>query len=305
MGLKWLKSDIKYQEKCSIFFSNISQTRFRSKKKDKEEYAWGAPEFKVYPSGIDFGLCPLKYLTGKMIPSVIDNRKGMYRVARGKAIHGEYQKDFLESDKLYPKPNTETMTERIKQKLEDEWPEVPFHDLEENACIRDEAGNVLVTGLSGSVDAVIDWLGPVPVEIKSTSIFIEKWSKHVEDNLPDTKHICQLATYMVMMNRLGYYDKPITRGILAYVNAMYEPEDQKSEVEFVIHLDKPHPKLVDKGFSGTVRELIEDLLFKGIAPERKRFIENYLQEEKEELVCMYSNCKSHSGQRRTKIRASN
>lgn len=302
--LKILRAQVRDTNKCSIFFSAVRQVRIQEPTKKKLEYEWGEPEFKIYPSGIDFGMCPLAYLESRTKWDGINNLKGIYRVKRGKALHWEMQEDFKDSERIYPKPCTDNMTERIKEKLESEWPEVPFHDTEENAFIKDEEGNLIVTGLSGSMDAVIDWKGPTPVEIKSTSIPIEKWKAHVQDNLPDVKHICQVATYMVMANALNYYPQKVEKGILAYCNLLFAPEDQDCEAEFVIYLDKPHPKLVEKGFEGTVRELTEELLFKGLAPTRKNFIENYLQEEKKEVLCTYSKCSKHNGLHRTKVRKS-
>ncbi len=270
--MKFLKSQLISQEKKSIFFPEIRKVRRKEIETRKGTHSWGAPDFKIYPSGLSFGMCPARYVESLAKWSGIEDMGAIYRVKRGSAVHGELQSDFLLSEKIYAKPNNIT-NKRILDKLESNWPEVPFHDTEE-------------TGISGSADSVINWQGPVPVEIKSTSIDPKKWKKHREENLPSLQHVCQIGIYMWMFNRLNYYPERVTRGILAYLNLMFEPGNLESEHEFVVELDKPV-----KGYVETLNELVEDLVLNGIVPCRAQLMAG------EEVKCTYSKCKTHNGRK--------
>lgn len=267
LKLGFLKKQIKSQQRGNIFFSDIRRTRRKEIEKKKLEYEWGAPDYKIYPSGLSLGMCPKDYIISLENWNGISNLDAIYRVKRGSAIHKEFQKDVLLSDRLYIPPGNIT-DERILKKLEKEWPEVPFHCKE--------------TGVSGSIDSVINWEGPVPVEIKTTSIEAARWDQHLKRNLPYLSHITQIGVYIWYLNRLKYYNEEVTRGILAYNNLLIAPGNDKAELEFVIDKDyKP------RGYTEPIIDLVEDLILNGVSKCR----EQYIQAGGDSVECTYSKCR--------------
>lgn len=267
LKLGFLKKQIKSQKRGNVFFTNIRKTRRREIEKRKSEYEWGFPDYKIYPSALCLGMCPKDYILSLENWNGIGNLDAIYRVKRGSAVHKEFQKDFLLSDRIYAPPKN-IFDERILKKLDKEWPEVPFHCKE--------------TGVSGSIDAVINWDGPVPVEIKTTSIEPSRWNQHVEKNLPYMSHITQIGSYIWYLNRLGYYREPVTRGILAYNNLLFSPGIDKAELEFVI--DESY---IPKGYTESLNDLVEDLILNGVSKCRMQ----YIQTGRDSVECTYSKCK--------------
>jgi hypothetical protein len=72
------------------------------------------------------------------------------------------------------------------------------------------------------------------VEIKSTSIDPKRWEDYKTKNIPFKNHICQLMVYIWHFNHLKYFDKPVERGVLAYVNLLIPPGSQDAEQEFLL-----------------------------------------------------------------------
>lgn len=238
----------------------------------KQEYEWGEPDYKIYPSGFTsktFELCPAEHIVSLENWGGIAQLAGVYKVRRGSAVHEEYQNELLESDKLYPKPEN-IADERMKQKLEDKWPEVPFHDHE--------------TGISGSVDLVMTWKkAPCLIEIKSTSIDPTRWEEYKSKSLPSEHHLIQFGIYYWELLKLGYYAE-IPRGVLVYNNLLFPPGDEKGELELLIPPDyelKKYPgiKLID---------LAEDLIL-NLQDCRNQYIQN----GKDGVVCHYGRCRKH------------
>jgi hypothetical protein len=272
--MNFIKSQIKAQAKCSVFFSEIKKMRMKGIELSKQEYKWGEPDWKIYPSGFTgktFELCPAEHVISRENWSGISQLTGVNKARRGSAIHDEFQKEWLESDKLYPRPNTSNMDERILTKLEEAWPEVPFHDHN--------------TGFSGSIDLVIKWKDePCLVEIKSTSIAQDKWVEHKTKRLPLEHHLIQFGIYYYEALELGYYDS-IPRGILVYQNTMFEPGDPKGEMEYLI----PPDYKMSKYPGTTLLDLSRDLVL-AVADCRLQYIQN----GRDGVVCSYGRCRKHN-----------
>jgi hypothetical protein len=257
--LKALASD---QAKGSVFFSQVRRVRRIEIEESRRAYRWGAPDFKLYPSSLSFNMCPKAYIESLPEFNGIEDLTAIYRVKRGSAVHTELQDSFLKADKVFPRSKLH-VPERSLKKLEENWPEVPFHDLD--------------SGISGRVDGLMDWKGPVPVEIKTTSISPDKWEKHTETNLPLPYHLCQGAVYCYELNLLHYTEEPITRFILAYINLMMSPGDAKAEKEYVIDYEPLRERTT--------------LLISHLTQVRNAFIKG------EEIECAYPECKIHEGKR--------
>ncbi len=285
----FLKSQIKGAERASIFFNEIRRTRREQIEVSKEEYEWGAPEFKLYPSGLSGpNMCPKDYVLSYLKWGGIADLNGICRVSRGNAIHWEFQQDLLLSKKNYQRPNLDLAAPRMKEKIEEVWPEHPFQDFE--------------TGYSGSLDGVMDWQGPCPLEFKSTSIAQEKWKDHIETELPKVNHLMQFGCYFYHVIKLKYFPVNPERGLLCYYNTMFDPTKQDQEVEFPIYYKKPHPKL---GGEETLEEIITNLIENGTTPCRNQLIEqweDYLQGKELNIECTYNKCSKHNGKKnRVKI----
>lgn len=224
MKYGFLKSQVTDQIKGSIFFSQIRKARLAEIEKKRSEYEWGAPLYKIYPSGLKFTMCPVEFVRGLEKFSGIEDIGSQYKVKRGSAVHAELQEDMLTMPGLFAKERLHLPDDEQRAKLDLMWPEVPFWDK--------------ASGISGRLDGLLDYNGPVPLEIKSTSVDPKKWEEHIEKNLPNSQHICQGAVYCYELSHLGYVDRPITRFVLAYINLLYMPGTQLAEKEFVIEYNQ-------------------------------------------------------------------
>jgi len=263
--MSFLKSQAKDQTKGSIFFSQIRSVR-RSEIIDKEaEYSWGPPLYKIYPSSLSFTMCPVEHLKSLSEFNGIKDLGAIYKTRRGTSVHGELQSDLLKSSKLYPKEKLEAKFEGDQlEKFLANWPEIPFR------CQK--------SGLSGRLDGLLYYGSPIPLEIKTTSVPIDRWLTHVETKLPDSKHICQGAIYCEMLNSLGIVEEPITKYCLAYLNLMYAPGEEKAEQEYIIDYTDE-------------LKLKTQLLIEHISIARNAYISG------EEIECTYPLCKSHGRQK--------
>lgn len=213
-------------------------------------------------------MCPKEFIQGLEQFNGIEDLDAIYRVRRGSSVHEELQTDIARSGKLWDrKILTDTMVKArsslvgdpILVKLQDLWPEVPFWDEE--------------SGISGRLDCLMDWQGPVPVEIKTTSIPPDRWEQDIEKRLPLPNHICQGAIYSYMLPMLGY-TPPIKRFVLAYLNLLMPPGDQRGEKEYIIEFT---PELKDK-----VEQLRAEIIL-----QRKAYVAGEI------TPCTYNLCKKH------------
>lgn len=284
----FLKGQIKGAEKASIFFNEIRRTRREQIEISRESYEWGAPEFKLYPSGLKSPtMCPKDFILSYLTWGGIADLKGICRTSRGSAIHWEFQQDLLLSKKNYERPDLSNSAPRMLEKIEEVWPEVPFQDFE--------------TGFSGSLDGVMDWKGPTIIEIKSTSIPEADWKKTISDSLPKVPHIMQLGCYFYHIIKQKFYKVYPEKGLLCYYNTLFDPTLQEQEVEFPVYYDRPH-ELVDP--DRTLREVVTDLIENGTTPCRNQLIEQwetYLQTGELNIECTYDKCSKHNGKNRVKI----
>ena len=231
--VNFLSQQIKDQSKGSLFFPSIRKVRRKDIELKSESFYWGAPDYKIYPSAIkSWGQCPKTFIENAHKFNGITQIEGIYRTRRGTAIHNELQKDFLLSDKLAPKPQNIT-DPRILRKLEDNWPEVPFHDLD--------------SGVSGSIDAVYLLRKEIiPIEIKSTNLSEEDWEKAIQTNFPRTRTqwTIQTCIYLHYLNKLNYYpDFQVKRGIVAVINGCIDPANPDGEHEIIIDFEEYREKI--------------------------------------------------------------
>jgi hypothetical protein len=203
-------------------------------------------------------MCPVNHIKGLEKWSGIDDVTAIYRVKRGSAVHKELQQDLLQSKSLYDPPGN-ISDPRIKSKLTNNWPEVPFHDFDSR--------------LSGSVDCVLNFRGqPLPGEIKTTNIDPERWEQH-QKTLPMPNHLCQASIYCYELLKLNYYPgKEIKNFLLIYLNLLYPPGDQKAEKEYLLEYDAPKTEHL-------VQELTKNM---------NQYISG------EEMICQYQLCKIHN-----------
>ena len=202
------------ERKSSPIFTELTRLRLKDIERKKAAYTWGAPDYKIYPSQLIFGICPISYLKAKESYSGISDVLGSFRTRRGSAIHEEIQKDLLWSKKLYP-------LEKLNISAQDTvvWPEIPFWDKK--------------SGISGRLDLMWDLDGPVPVELKTTSKIEKAWN----ELKPDSSHRCQASIYCEELMQMGIVQEPIKQFMLVYVNSMMRPEDPAAYKEFFIPYD--------------------------------------------------------------------
>lgn len=256
---KFLKSLLRDKANNKIFFPMIRSVRKRSIEIRKENYRWGAPDYKIYPSAIrSWNICPVEFIKSLETAqgNVIDQLDGIYRVRRGSAVHAELQEDLLISGKNYADPLG--LSPELYQKLCDNRPEIPFTDPE--------------SGFSGRLDGCISFKGePLPIEIKTTSSDIKTWTK----NLPKPEHKIQGAFYCYFPNKLKYYPVKIKRFLLCYLNLTLDPANQQNgEEEFMEEYDST---LEDK----------THLLVTHLTGARQAYINN------QEVNCAYPLCRIH------------
>lgn len=295
-----------YKADNTLFFNEVRESRLKEIAKRKESYNWKFP-FKIYPSMFHYGMCPVDYIVSLTTFSGIDNLVGIYRVKRGSAVHTEFQDDFKHSKRIYPYDEINQTKDDYTRGL---WPEVGFYDK--------------ATGVSGRADGIIKFDCPVPIEIKTTSVFgklseeeypmlkelveqyennggrkLKKNFKPLQDfistigynnwweKLPMPQHICQGAIYCEEFNRMGFFDKEINKFILAYVNLVIPPGDTRGEKEFVMHYDE---ELKDK----TCR------LLEGLSEVRSQYmsIKDFSSVFwADQLECTYKDCRKHAAKK--------
>lgn len=204
---------IKNSLKRSFFWSVIRKTRTKEAERRKTSFKW---EGKIYPSSppLKFTMCPHKYFQDIEKPRVFE-LEGIYRMEAGTYKHSELQACLLQSGGLYDKP--QNLSSALEAKLLKNWPEVPFL--------------LEPLGLSGRLDGVLKIQDrPVVLEFKTTSKAEKTWA----ELSAKAEHKCQIAIYMYVLNKLKYYDKPIEKGILAYLNMQMPVSDPDAEKEFII-----------------------------------------------------------------------
>lgn len=260
--MSFLKTQAKDQIKGSIFFSQIRAVRRMEMFEKESTYSWGEPHYKIYPSSLSYGICPIDHIKSLKDFNGIKDLGAIYKTKRGSSVHTELQDDLVRSSKLYSKEKLQErfFGEQLEKFLEN-WPEIPFR------CQK--------SGISGRLDGLLMYDSPIPLEIKTTSVPIDRWLNHVETKLPDPKHICQGAIYCEMLNSLGIVDEPISKFCLAYLNLLYPPGDDRAEQEYIINYDLP---LKEK-----TKSLIEH-----ITMARDAYI------AQESIECSYPYCKTHS-----------
>jgi hypothetical protein len=263
--VSYFSDQINDQEKGRLFWPTIRKVRRAEIEESKRDFHWGEPDYKLYPSSVkSWTACPKKVILAHTVWGGISELDGIYRTRRGSAIHTEIQEDFQCSDRCAPLPDTSSMTERIKLKLFNNVPEVPFHDFD--------------TGFSGSVDSVLQLRSGeiIPVEIKSTGLDEDQWAESIEKEFPRNMKAwtIQLCNYIYHLNKNKYYDRKITRGILAIINSRFDPANKEAYLEYVIDYSE---------YETRISELIEHLSL-----HRKAYI------NKQDLECSYPLCSEHN-----------
>lgn len=258
MNYSALKQQLLDQKKNSYFFNAIRRVHRKQEELNKIEYDWEGRGFKVYPSSIDFGMCPYAYFRNhKEYEENRDPIMSSYRKSRGSALHKEFQTWFLKSNIIAPRPNIKL--EYPKNKLKKLWPEVPI--LYEPAMV------------SGQADGVMLYKNQLCIlEFKSKNEDEKDWEETIERRLPMSYHVAQAAFYADIMTEQEYWNQPVEWLCIAYLNTRFKPGDPKAEKEFYLPYDN-HLK-------GRVSILKEHLV-----KERDAFI------NKIESFCTYPGCK--------------
>ena len=263
--MSYFTDQINDQELGHLFWPAIRKVRRAEIEKSKKEFRWGDPEYKLYPSSIkSWSCCPKKVVQDHSKWNGISDLDGIYRTRRGKAMHWEFQQDFLRSDRRAPEPNKANMPDRIRKKLEDNPSEVPFQSL--------------ITGFSGSVDSVLQTRAGeiIPVEIKSTGKDSIDWEYDILKQFPRTMEswTIQLCIYIHHLNMLEYYPTRISRGILAVVNSREDSADKYAYLEYRINYSE---------FQHRTEELVKHLSWQRLA---------YIMQD--DLKCPYPLCREHT-----------
>jgi hypothetical protein len=210
--------------KGSVFFSAIRKARRIEIERKKKEARW--QDYKIYPSSLkSMTQCPKEFIKSLEKAGTIEDLQAVYRVKRGSAVHREFQDSLLLSDKLYQKPKY-IEDERIRAKLEANWPEVPYHSK--------------ITNHSGSADGMIKFKNrPAVIELKTTSVDDYKWEAL---DKPSDAHIFQVMDYMYHFNEMEYFDIKIEESFLCYLQLRYDPGEQDAEKEFTVYYDEHKEK---------------------------------------------------------------
>ncbi len=267
----------KEKELDNLFFDEIRTSRLLKIEKKRRDYLWGPPEYRLHPSEFKYTMCPVEYVQGKVKFNGISKLEGVYWANRGSSVHTEYQADLLRSPKLHP------IVPR------DRSGELSFFDPE--------------SGISGRLDGLFLLDGeaiPLEIKVKATEKSLKKrgtklkeyiaklqeldpeaetWPVETsgwEEFTPDKQHICQGAIYCWALTKLGMVKEPITKFILAYIHAMYDPiHSPEAEKQFVIQYDA---ELQEK----------TTILVDHLSAARQSYIAGG------EMVCTYSMCWKHT-----------
>lgn len=257
--MTWLKTQIADGKAGKLFFPAVRKVRRKRIEIKKSEYTWGAPDYKLYPSGIkSWSACPKAYVKACESFNGIQDLDAIYRTSRGTAIHREYQEDFIDSELNAPEPIL--LDPRMVAKRAGNPCEVPFHDFE--------------TGFSGSADAAMllrDHI--IPIELKTTSLDEMRWLDAVNKGFPDriNQWIIQVCLYIYHFNKLKYYQYPIKEGRIAVLRISVDPAEILAEYEKQVRYEEFEEKI--------------SLLVDHYALERTRYISG------EDVPCSYPLCK--------------
>lgn len=257
--IRSLLSDASEEKKH--FFDAIRYWRQQTAQKQRLTYSWKDNNYKIYPSGLSsVSMCPYRYVHEDVHKPPVFPTEALYKMSVGNALHEMYQNDAMNVERLlWPKP---TVPDFLQEKLESSWPEVPVADPE--------------SGISGRADLVLDQHGlPVVLDIKTTSIPVEKWNADYFKKLPYKNQMLQVGIYIHLMNKYGYYVSRISRGVLGYVNVLLPAGHRDAEIE----------KYFD--YDDTMEENIS-LLIEHLSKERKAFIEG------RGSSCSYPRCRIHA-----------
>lgn len=220
--MSFLTTQIKDSRAGKLFFPAVRKVRRRGIEIKKDNYVWGAPDYKLYPSGVkSWSACPKAYVEACQSFNGIQDLDAIYRTSRGTAIHREYQEDFLLSELNAPDPSL--VDPRMKQKRLDNPCEVPFHDLE--------------TGFSGSADAAMLFRDHIiPVELKTTSLDEYRWNDAVLKGFPEriNQWIIQVCIYVYHFRKLNYYFYPIKEARIAVLRISVDPAEILAEYELPV-----------------------------------------------------------------------
>lgn len=290
----FLKRQIKEQN--NHFFSWIRFKRAAKLHNEKKNYKW-QPPYKIYPSSLkSLTMCPKKFIEedvhkhpgfdvpviyklemGKIIHEmlqnqaldieehtlveVLDDLAEDYLKALDTYIRYMYKREVSTDDKLlWARPRK--LSDELEQKMAKSWPEVPGFDEESGVSFRTD----LIINIDDS---------PAILDLKTTSIDPDRWVDSLT-RLPYDEHELQVRVYRYFLNRQNYYDKPITKVGLGYINMVMVSGEENQEYE------------VYKDFGTGVDLEVEDLI-KHLTIQRKAFLSGSKSE------CEYTKCREHAG----------
>ncbi len=234
------------QEQSNPFFSAIRTHRAVGLNKRKLDHSWKGQGYKIYPSSIkSLDMCPKKYVEEIVHKPPAFPLDTIYLMELGKAMHSMFQDECVEWDKeivegvaaeylegvdayvramykkeassinkfLYPRPRD--LGPMLEEKYAKLFPEVPGYDEE--------------SGFSFRCDLVLNIDDhPAILDIKTTSMDPNQW----KNPSPSEEHKLQVRFYGYFMNKHKYYDKPIKKIGLAYINLLMRSGSVGSEYEW-------------------------------------------------------------------------
>ena len=293
-AVDFLKKQIK--EKENVFFGAISFKRAVENRQKKNNYSWETNSYKFYPSSIkSLTMCPKQYVEEEVHKAPNFELPNIYKMEIGKVVHEMYQEwatdldkefvtqviedissDFIEALDRYIRimykreaENCKILWERprlldeaTEKKLGSSWPEIPLFD--------EESGFSLRTDLVLKVDNE-----PVILDLKTTSVDSGQWLDGYTDKLPDQAHLIQVRIYRYLLNKHKYYDKPIKKVGLGYINLLMKHGTENQEYE------------VYKDFGEELDTEIEDLITH-LSIQRNSWMATKTTKE-----CCYKRCRVH------------
>jgi len=243
------------KEKDNLFFSAIRTKRAIDLNERITGHDWIQRGCKIYPSSIkSLTMCPKKHLEEEVHKPPSFPLSSMYLMEIGKTVHtliqdtsmavepytemvegvaseyleqvdhyvrNTYKADCLNMKNksfLYSRPRD--LGEMLEKKLAKFWPEVPGYDEE--------------SGFSFRCDLVLNIEDhPAILDIKTTSVEPDRWKLLTGENrVPTEEYKLQVRLYRHFLNKHKYYDKPIKKVGIAYVNLLMKFGSEGSEFEW-------------------------------------------------------------------------
>lgn len=279
-----------------LFFPAIRFKRNQELTQKKLNWSWKEVNYKIYPSAIrSWTMCPRRYVHEDVHKPPSFPIESYYKMEVGTYLHKMYQDCAEGIEELLWKPPSFTgvplpakLTDQMREFGKDDetafrkWLLYKYNEIRPEVPVFDT-----FSGVSGRADAVLNMRGePVVFDIKTTSVEDAKfdpktgeweldcWNKY-KKKLPSEEHKIQVSIYCYLMNKFNYYDKPVRKAGLGYVNLLMKAGESAAEFETYFDFDEAQEKKIG-------------LLLEHLGRERRAYIEN------KETVCEYPLCRAHN-----------